>query len=136
MPLNGWGGYLSHHWATAVKGKGWGRDSSNQSEILHVDSYISNKVFLFFELYRISPLSGWGACCPTTGQQTAKAGMGQGSTYPSEILHVDSYMSIKVFWFFEQGGGHLDNPGPYGTKWSFSKSSGGPPPLDQLVPGY
>ena len=47
MPLNGWGAACPK-WATTVENKGVVLDSSEESETLHVDWYLSSFV-LFFE---------------------------------------------------------------------------------------
>ena len=43
-----WVGLAAHHWATA-NGMGWGAAPMNLN-FFYIDSYLSNKVLLFFEL--------------------------------------------------------------------------------------
>ena len=89
---------LPHHGQLKLKTRGWGRGSSNESEILHVDSYPSNEVFLFFELYRNMPLNGWGAECPSIGQLELKQGGGAEAASMNLTFSMQTPISLKIFF--------------------------------------
>ena len=77
MPLNGWGADCPYTGQLELLTRVWGRGSSNESDILHVDSYLSNEVFLFFESYRNMPLNGWGLTALHRATGVENEGLGQ-----------------------------------------------------------